>query len=330
MLNNLAETLKNNTISNLINSKPVKRENFIFLEVEDTVRTALFLSIKYEISSIPLKGQEVEFLGIIKISNLIRFIFSHDSKVETSILLETKLRNLDEKYIVDLKFVDSSKSLMHLLLDIWNKNCNPKFPHIECNHLLTSANDGKYDVITPLDFLRHLLFLNQGQGTFLNHTSALEIENGFDIKEGYLIYWSDDARLAMERVIKSEPYYLIAIINDETEGLEANITFTDILPADKSLLDESISMVHKTNISLQSYIKTIHSNTAKLPIDPILLHPHFTIYDLIEKLTRLRIHHLWRVTPDAIQKPLGAVGVIDVLRYLSFMFRPFYQEEIEA
>lgn len=330
MLNNLAEILKNNTISNLINAKPVKMDKFIFLEVEDTVRTALVSFIKYEISSIPLKGQDVEFLGIIEISNLFKFIFSHDTTVEISTLLETKLKSLERKYIVDLKYVDSRMSLMYLLLNIWNKNCKPTFSQIDCNHLITSANNGKYDVITPLDFLRHLLFLNEGQETFLNYTSALEIENGFDVEEGYIINWRDDALLAIERLIQSEPYYLIAIINEETGGLEANITFTDILPADKSLLEESISMVHKTNIALQSYIKTIHSNNAKLLIDPILLHPHYTIYDLIEKLTRLGIHHLWRVTPDAIQKPLGAVGVIDVLRYLSFMFRPFHQEEIKA
>ena len=144
-----------------------------------------------------------------------------------------------------------------------------------------------------------------------------------------MVNWSDNARLALERVIQSEPYYLVAITNEETGGLEANITFTDILPSEKSLLDESMTIIRNTNISLQSYIKAIHSNTSKLPIDPILLHPHFTIYDLIEKLTRLRIYHLWRVTPDAVQKPLGAVGVIDVLRYLSFMFRPF-REEIKS
>ena len=181
---------------------------------------------------------------------------------------------------------------MHLLLEFWSKSFNPKIAHIDRNHILTSDAEGRYDVITPLDFLRYLLFLNQGQATFLNNTSALEIENCFDIEQGFLVNWDDDIRLAMERVIQSEPYYLVAIINEETGGLEANITFTDILPSDKSILEESISMIHKTGISLQSYIKTIHSDPSKVPIDPILFHPHFTIYDLIEKMTRLRIHHL--------------------------------------
>jgi CBS domain-containing protein len=326
MLNGLAEILKNNTISTLINFKPFKRDNIVILDDDDNVKTALISFIKYEITAIPIKGKNDEFLGIINISNLMKFIFSHETTVEIPTLLDTKLKNITANYIVEIEHVDSGMSLMHLLLNVWNKDCNPKLTHVECNHLLTSVITGIYEIITPLDFLRHLLFLNQGQASFLNDISASEIENAFDIEKGYLINWSDDARLAMERVIESDPYYLVAIVNEDTGGLEANITFSDILPADKLLLEESISIILKSHISLQAYIKTIHSKTSKLSIDPILIHSHFTIYDLIEKLTRLRIHHLWRVTADAIQKPLGAVGVLDILRYLNFVFTPFHQE----
>ena len=58
-----AETLKNSKISYLINSKPIKRDKFIFLGEDDSVRTALIAFIKNDINKIPLKGRDVDFLA---------------------------------------------------------------------------------------------------------------------------------------------------------------------------------------------------------------------------------------------------------------------------
>ena len=324
-MNYLAEMLKTNDVASLIKSKPVRREKLIFLEEDDNLRTALIAFSAHGISSIPLKGHEKEFLGIIKISNLVKFILSHDAEVDVSILLDFKLKNLPEGFINEIEYIEPETSLMHLLLEVWSKSCSLKSPYLDCNHLVTSTEIGKYEVITPLDFLRHLLLLNQDGSSFLKDTPTIEIENGFDTEESLIVNWYDAARLAMERVLESGPYYLVAVVNEETGGLESDLTFTDILPTDSAIVDESISMLLNNEISLYSYLSNINSSSArKLSIDPILLHPHFTLYDLIEKLTRLGIHHLWRVTPTAIQKPLGAVGVIDILRYLNYMFQPFH------
>lgn len=97
-----AETLKHNTISSLINSKPIRRDKFIFLGEEDNVRTALIAFSKNGINTIPLKGRDVAFLGFIGISNLIKFIFSYDPNVDISTLLEIKLRNIPNDYIIFL------------------------------------------------------------------------------------------------------------------------------------------------------------------------------------------------------------------------------------
>lgn len=324
-MNFLADVLKTNTIVSLINSKPSNKYNFTCLEKNDTIKTALLAFVKHEYTSMPLKKNDSEFAGIIKISNLIKYIFSQKENFDISTLLEVKLKNISDDFIVDFEYVDPNMSLMQLLIDVWNNSCHPKFTHIECNHLLTSGTNGRYEIITPMDFLRYVLFICQNRQTCLDGTSAVEIENGFDVEEVFVVSWNDEARMAMERVIESEPHYLVAVVNEETGTLEANITFTDIFPDNETSLEQSISMLLSSGMSLYSYFNSIHALLPDKSIDPILLYPHFTIYDLIEKLTRLRIHHLWRVTPDAIQKPIGAVGVIDVLRYLIFMFSPFHQ-----
>ena len=355
----LVEILKNTPVSALINAKPMKKKNFICLDERDTIRTALITFITHDIESVPIKKfkgdveergidklnecksccsdycerdqRSDEFSGIISLMNFLKFIFSSDPSIPVTELLNFQIKCIvkEPSLVQRIEFVRPEMSLMHLLLHVWGGACNPKTNQIDCEHLLTTTNGGKYDVITPLDFLRHLLFINIKAIHCLQTSLAAEIENGIDVDENSTIFWGQDARVTVNRMLHSEPSFLIAIVSEETGALEANLTFSDLLPRDISILDESISMIRRGGNSIYSYLHTIHTTLSpKSAIDPILIYSHFTIYDLIEKLTRLRIHHLWRVTPDANKQPIGAVGVNDILRYLFFMFRPFFQDKL--
>lgn len=327
----LADILKSTSVTALINSKPMRKKNFIFLHIHDNIRTALITFTIHEIDSIPLRetaDENSEFIGIISIVNLLKFIFSTKTDISVPDLLNLELIHVtkDAELIQAIEYVSAESSLINLLLNVWGRSCNPNTNEIDCRHLLTINQSGKYDVITPLDFLRHILFLNSKAIACIKDLPASEIENGFDVDQNFTVRWGEDAKVAMHRMIGSSPNYLVAIVNEETGSIEANITFTDLLPSDSSLLDVAISIMHREGISIQAYLQTLNSlHCPNNSIDPILLHPHFSVYDLIEKLTRLHVHHLWRVTPDSKKRPIGAVGTTDVLRYLSFMFRPFMQ-----
>lgn len=350
----LAEILKNTPVSDLINAKPMKKKNFIWLHELDTVRTALVSFISHDIEGIPIKRfkendaekgidklsgcmpgafESEDFAGMISLVNLLRFILSSDKETSVTELLDKQLFCLakDENFVQKMEFVQPELSLMHLLLNVWGGNCNPKTNHIDYKHLLTTTQGGKYDIITPLDFLRHLLFLSISATTCLQTSSAADIENGINVDENLMAFWDEDVRSVVGRMVQTNASCLVAIVNEVTGTLEANLTCSDLLPKDSSILDESISMLRSQGISIHSYLQTVHTPISpKSAIDPILLYSHFSIYDLIEKLTRLRIHHLWRATPDSKKKPIGAVGVNDILRYLCFMLRPFMQERLPS
>ena len=349
----LAEILKTTPVSSLINAKPMKKKNFICLDEGDTIRNALITYITHDIESIPIRkfqdkkeSEEIDvgipfnyecelssddFVGIVSLVNLLKFIFSADCGIPIHDILNYPLNNLtQESYLIQkIEFVKPEMSLIHVLLNVWGGICNPTTKHIDCKHLLTMTQSGKYDVITPLDFLRHLLFVNPATNKCLKNSQAAEIENGLEVDENSIVSWEQEINVAVSLIIQGDPSFLVAVVNKETGTLEASVSFSDLLPLNVSLLDESVSMIRRKGISVHSYLHTLQeSSPTKATIDPILLYSHFTIYDLIEKLTRLRIHYLWRVTPDAKKKPIGAVGVNDILRYLCFMFRPFLHEKL--
>ena len=326
----LANILKNTPVSALITAKPSERNSFICLGENDTIRSALNIFITQEIDSIPIRNsfsKTIEFFGIISLPNLIKFVVKMKKDLSVSALLDMELahviKNVD--LIKRVEFISAESSLLHILLNVWGKNCNPKTTNIDCSHLITTNEQGMHEIVTPLDFLRHILLLSSSATTCIQTTSAAEIENGFDVDKNFVISWNDDAKFAFEKIINSEPVYLLAVVDEDSGALEANITISDLLPSDETLLDEAISMMKRDGISIHAYLKTLKSAPIS-SIDPILLYPHFTIYDLIEKLTCSKIHHLWRVTPDTKKIPIGAVGSSDILRYLSFMFRPFKQD----
>lgn len=329
----LADILKSIPVLALINAKPLAKKNLIFLFENDTIRTALITFTAEDIESIPIRKcstKTTEFIGTISLVNLLKFIFTANYDLPVPQLLKMELSELvkHKDLIKKIEFIPADSSLLHLLLNIWGKKCHPKTVDIDCLHLFTTDSQGIHDVITPLDFLRHILFLGSNSTMCIKNSPSTELENGFDIEPGFMVTWNDDAKLAMEKMLQSDPYFILAIVNEDTGCLEANITFFDFLPKNPDLLEELVSMTRHSGISIQTYLKTLQSvHTPSSSIDPILLYPHFSIYDIIEKLTRLRIHHLWRVTPDIAKKPIGVVGSFDVLRYLSFMFRPFLQEE---
>lgn len=335
----LAEILKNSPVSTLINAKPMKKKNFICLDECDTIRNALISFISNDIEAIPIKRfkgniegnlesepRSENFAGMISLANLLKFIILSNLDSSDTEILDMKLLCLtkDESLIQKMEFIKPELSLMHLLLNVWGGDCNPKTDHIDCEHLLTTTQGGKYDVVTPLDFLRNLLFISINSTTCLKSSSAAEIEHGIKVDENLIAFWNEDVHVVIKRML-----CVVAIVNEETGTLEGNVTFSDLLPKDISILDESISMLRSEGISIHSYLQKINTTISpKSAIDPILLYSHFSIYDLIEKLTRLRIHHLWRATPDSKKRPIGAVGVNDILRYLCFMLRPFMHDKV--
>ena len=263
----LAEILKITLVIDLINAKPLKRKSFICLHEQDTIKTALNTFISNEIESIPIKktdpgsGYENEFVGIISLVNLLKFIYSRKQELSIQAFLDLKLSNFTKLsgFIQKIQFVDPELSLLNLILDVWGGACKPKTSQIDCSHLIVQSESGKYELITPLDFLRHLLFINANAMTCLIDASASEIENGFDVDENSVISWDEDVRIAVDRTIRSDPFFLLAVVDDQIGTLVANVTLTDFLPSDLSILEESISLIRRDGISLHAYVQTLQA-----------------------------------------------------------------------
>lgn len=328
----LANVLKNTSVISLINAKPMRKTEFIFLQGDDTIRTALQAFITNEIKSIPIKKTspivaESEFIGILTLVRLLKFVFTFAKETSAFTLLDKKLVEIFETtdLIQTIEFINPQSSLMNLLLNVWGGVCKPKNSHIDCLHIISCTLTGKFEVITPLDFLRHLLFLNAKENACLRESHVMEIENGFDVDENYVTRWGEDLNVTIDRMVNSDPIFLLAIVDEVTGGLEGNITFSDLLPDQFDKIESSMALLRQPNLSLKTYLQSLR--TSLFSSDPILLHPCYSILDLIEKLTKMKIHHLWRVSQDAAQRPLGAVGVADILRYLNFMVRPFEGEK---
>lgn len=322
----LAEILKKTSICSLIKAKPNKRKQFIYLDEEETIKAAMSIFIEQEIEAVPIK-RGTEFVGNLTLLNLLVFFFRgapnafYDRNVPEILNLKLSFLINEPDIIQPIEFVNSKLSLLHLLIDVWGGDGRLKTTRVICKHLLTITEDGKYEIITPLDFLRYILLLSHHLKSCLNSTLAVDIENGFDVDENLITHWDENIWVVTTRMIQND--CPLAIVNDETGGLEANITFTDLLPTKSEDIEECLSLMRRPGLSLYSYLRTIRYNCLKDSIDPIILYPHFTVADLIEKLTRLKIHYLWRVTRDMSMSPLGAVGVTDIIRYLNFMCIPF-------
>jgi hypothetical protein len=324
----LIDLLKNTTIIALINAKPAQRKNFIFLAQNDTVRTALETFIEHRIEAIPLKnfdgnsdGEKAKFIGLLTLPNLLRFLLQNQNNQ----ILDVKLGSMSteiEEFIQDMNFIRRDLSLMHLLLNVWNGSPEEM---CHCRHLYTVTSDGKYGVITPLDFLRHLLFLNQNTKSLLRDYSAKEIENAFTIQTNMAVSMNDSVKLVLDRLCRSEPHCLLAIVDEENGGLEGDICFVDLLPESKENLETFVKTLQDQEISLAQFWQATSPSrmNMKKTISPILLYPHFTVYDLLEKITRLKVHHLWRVTQDLRHAPIGAVGIYEILTHLHLILKPY-------
>ena len=81
-------------------------------------------------------------------------------------------------------------------------------------------------------------------------------------------------------------------------------------------------MLRRPGLSLYAFIRA----TKVGDLDPVLLQPHFSLADLIEKMAKMKIHQLWRVSQDRTRTPVGTVGICDVICHFCKTFLPFYDE----
>lgn len=85
-------------------------------------------------------------------------------------------------------------------------------------------------------------------------------------------------------------------------------------------------MLQNVNVTLYDFLQAVKHSRFMLDLEPILLHERFTVGDLIEKLVRLRIHQLWRVTNDRYKQPIGTVSSSDVIGFLAQHVRKYLAE----
>lgn len=341
----LAKMLFSNQVGSLIKSKGSKKSQFFTLTADDTIRTALMTFVQQDISAIPIRGdgQGSEFLGMLNITDILKYILKGAPesfyKQDVQTLLNRKISVcIQEVGIRKAKIISEQLNLMQLIFDHWGKTNPLDHDEVDIKHLLVNIGSGKYDVVTPSDLLRYILLLSHSGG-YLRRTKACEIISGFKFDDNKIIRGEEDAWLAFKKLLDNRPYFILGIVDEESGSLEANLSAIDFLPSAFSLssnftaaaksisLEESISMLRRPGLSLYAFVHSTKSISIQNDLDPILLQPHFTLADLIEKMAKMKIHQLWRVNPTRVRSPVGVVGICDVIFHFCKIFEPFYGNE---
>ena len=86
-------------------------------------------------------------------------------------------------------------------------------------------------------------------------------------------------------------------------------------------------MLRRPGLSLYTFVRATKSINMQNDLDPILLQPHFSLADLIEKMAKMKIHQLWRVSQDRTRTPIGTVGICDVICHFCKIFEQFNGNE---
>lgn len=335
-MNSFTKMLLSTHVSSLIRSKGSKKSQLFTLTADATIRTALTTFIEQDISALPIRAAdgpegEAQFLGILNVTDILKYILKDSPesfyKQDITTLLNRPISVIiKECGIKKIKIIHEQLNLIQLLFDHWGKYCPIDHVEIDIKHLLVNCGQGRYEVVTPTDFLRYVLLLSQ-EGGYLRTTKASEIPSGFEINENEskLTHWEEDAWQAFKRLLENRPFFLLGVVDLETGGLEANLSAVDFLPSSlKSIsLEEAISMLRRPGLSLFAFVRATRPLRMQGVSDPVILQPHFSLADLIEKMTKLKIHQLWRVTQDRRRRPIGIVSICDVISYFRKLVEPF-------
>ena len=342
-MNQLAKLLLSTHVNSLIKSKGSKKSQLITLTADATIRTALMTFVEQDISAIPIRSGasngDTEFLGMFNITDILRYILKDSPesfyKQDISTLLNRPISAvIKECGIRKVKIISGQLSLMRLLFDQWHNVSRSCYDEVDIKHLLVNCGAGRYEVITPTDLLRYVLLLSRENG-YLRDAKACEIPCGLIMNESKTVSGEDDAWFAFKKLLDAGPVYVLAVVDRETGRLEANLSAIDFLPASLALsststaleksisLEDAISMLRRPGLSLYAFVRAIKPFRSSSDFDPICLQPHFSLADLIEKMAKMKIHQLWRVSQDRARTPVGIVGICDVIKHFCKIFEPY-------
>ena len=321
-------------VSNLIKSKSSNKHQLTTLPPDATIRSALEIFMEQDISVIPISADPTTdtFIGNLSVTDILKYILKGalESFYKQSVqaLLSRSIQTvIDECGIRRVKMISEHLSLMHLLLRHWGQLiAQDHEDDIDEKHLLVKCEHGKYEIVTPTDLLRYILLISH-ESELLRCTKAITIPNSFTIDESRIASGEEDAWKTFCRLLDTRPFYLMGIIDQDTGELSSNLSAIDFLPSSQSIsLDEAISMLRRPGLSIYAFVQAIKPIALQKNLDPILLQPHFSLADLIEKMAKMKIHQLWRVSQDRKRCPIGTVGIGDVIGFLSRILQQYFDE----
>lgn len=330
-------------VSSLVKSKGSKKSQLITLTSDATIRIALMTFVEQDISAIPIRADpqegEADFVGMFNIADILGFILKDAPesfyKQDIPTLLNRPISAvIKECGIRKVKIIHGQLSLMRLLFDQWNRVSPFDHKEIDTKHLLVNCGTGKYEVVTPTDLLRYVLLVST-EYDYLRGTKASEMSCGFTFDDTKSISGEDDTWFAFKKLLETGPFYVLGLVSRETGKLEANLSAVDFLPASLALssssttseksisLEEAISMLRRPGLSLYAFTRAIKPFRSQSDFEPICLQSHFSLADVIEKMAKMKIHQLWRVSQDRTRTPVGIVGIGDVINHFCKIFEPF-------
>lgn len=336
----LVDVLRNSQISSLIRSKSIKSKQLVTVTDNDTILTALEKFVQFDISAIPIFSLErKDIMGMLSVLDLFKFIIleqrSQEEEEEGTAgsnlkdLLETKIGEISKT--VQLKRASQLReqtNLLHLLLDMWDGMCKLDCRDYDYQHLLVRCIDGHTEVITPIDFLRFLFISSSSKSDFLRDTCSNQIKNSRQVDEASTAVSEESAQIALRRLLNCEPHHVLALVDSETGALQAGLTILDFLPA-SSNGDTAIPffLLQDKNLTLFHFLQAVKNPRFLINLEPVLIHEHASLGDIIEKLVKLKIHQLWRVTDDRFRRPIETIGATEIISFLAKEVRNYIQTE---
>jgi CBS domain-containing protein len=356
----LRRLLESTTVANLVRAKPQSRRELIALPAHAPLSSALGLFTLNDITVIPVfatdedeqddstssfesvsvsETGEHRLLGMLTVVDALRYLLLGAPDTFYEVNAEDILKHSIATVISALggeprraRFVKPTATLMDLLHREWFCNHTSKLDcdaGVDAYHLIVHGDDGHLSIITPSDFLRYIL-VNCEASDYLQESMFMQLDaiHSIIVKGEALSFVTADAE-AWEAFQKLESLShpskrLLGILDEESGDLLAHITPHDFLPCDLTMLAEIVSLLRRPGISLLAYIRVAKATgvgrNAWTDIDPILMHNNYTLAGLIRKMVSGRVHHLWQVELGRGRQPVGVVGIIDLVCFLSKIF----------
>ncbi len=323
----LVEILKNSQISSLIRAKPTKSKQLVTISETGTILRALNIFVEFDITAVPVVSEGgPEIFGILSLADLFKFIVENEEKSLEGIL-STRISEISRKVkIKRASQLREQTNLLHLLLDMWDGKCKLDCSEFDCQHLLIRCADGHTEVITPIDFLRFLFISSSSKSQFLHDTPSTAIKNGLVVDENSMVATEENASLALKRMLNCQSQHVLALVDENTGALHAGLTVVDFLPSSGDI-SLPIALLLDRNTTLFDFLQEVKNPRFLVDLEPILVHEHYSLGDLIEKLVRLKIHLLWRVTNDRFHRPIGTVGATEIISFLARSVREYLSKE---